>query len=104
MIPATVLPDDEQIVGPPDGWAFKLLLDTSKDWSTSTFTVDTPTTGLAVTLDQSHKADEAPYVLLSLTAEQLEAVGCYIPFHWNLAETPILNRTFATQRVMIVPR
>lgn len=104
MIPASVVPDDKQIIGPPDGWAFKLNVDPSRDWSGSTFTVDTPTEGLSIALDQSHKADDVPYVVLSLTSEQLLALGAPTFFRWNLAEDVVLARTFATQVVRLVAR
>jgi len=101
----TRLPDDTQIVGPNDPWSFQLLLDPAKNWSGSTFVVDSPRKGVTVSLDTSHKADEGtPYITLSLTADRVIALGAGTSFVWNLNETPVLGRTFAQQQVNLVAR
>lgn len=101
-IPATVLPDDEAIRpldgSDLDGWSVIVNLDPDKDWADSTFTVD----GTApFTIDQTHKADEAPYVVITLAAADLAALSLA---HWNLAEDAVFGRTFLTQLVRVVDR
>lgn len=101
MIPTQVTPDDVQIRG--DAWQCQILLDPSKSWAGSTFTVDTVPVGLPVVVDATHKGDVAPYVLLSLPAASITALQG-VTFRWNLAEDVVLGRTFLTRTVEIRER
>lgn len=108
MIPSKILPDDDQIRGNGnptlDVWAFKLLLDASRDWSGSTFAVDsTLPDPYVVALDDSHKGDDVPYILLTVPSATTEATDV-ASFRFNIAESPILNRSFCSQTVRLAQR
>lgn len=101
-VPAVVTPPDEHLRG--DAWTFTILLDTNKNWSASTFTIDTsPIDGYQMVLDVSQKGASPPSIALSLSADATTHITSN-NVRWNLAENLIIGRTFLTGNVYLVDR
>jgi hypothetical protein len=110
VIPTKVVTDKQVRPDPSsllDAWTAQVNLDPTKDWSGSTFTVESSAPDpYGVVLDVTHKASSPPYILLTLPPSSIFQGGPIVDstVRWNLGEDTVLRRTFLTGLVRLVDR